>query len=572
MLGWYYYLKKGLARKKQSDRLTHGQAKTDIKKLWPFLQRHWPKAILGTIIIFVTAAFSYVQPLAQRYLIDKVILGRQLELLAVVVLLLAGISIFQKLGNMLQQFYFARFGKRIVVDIQADLISRVLHFPKAFFDDKETGYLMSRLAPDVQGLGWFFSGTIVYVISNIFRFIAGVALLVYLEWRLAVGAIVFLPFFAVVAIYFSRKVRILSHFNMEQQAGVTRRLQEVLSAIPLFKAFATEKQEAAKVVNELNKAYHLELEQSVTSSFAATVIGSLGDIARLFVLVAGVPLVVGGSFSAGSLFAFFAYINYVYGPVQFMAQTSFQLQRALTSLERISAFYDILPEEPGQGVKVEHLKGEIEFKNVSFSYNGEGRVLENVSFSVAAGESVAIVGPSGGGKTTLISLLLDFYRPTAGEILFDGRLVQEYAVDSLRRRIGYVAQGTRLLSGTIRDNLCYGNPEASEEDVIRAAKIADIHEFITNLPKGYDSLLGENAVNLSEGERQRISIARALVKDPDILILDEPSSSLDSATEESIIEALPAAVRNKTLIVITHRESTIKAADRVLRFEDKCLY
>lgn len=221
--------------------------------------------------------------------------------------------------------------------------------------------------------------------------------------------------------------------------------------------------------------------------------------------------------------------------------------------------------------KVDELLRIYRVKNVSFSYNGKEEVLENVSFSIKPGEHMAVVGPSGVGKTTLISLMLGFYFPTKGEILFDGMLVSNFAVDSLRKRIGYVSQSTRLLTGTILENLRYGNRNASEETVIAASKAAGIHDFINGLPDKYQSLLGENGVNLSEGQRQRLSIARALIKDPDILILDEPSSSLDSFSEKSIFEALPGAIRNKTLIIVAHRLSTIKEADRILVFNEKRL-
>lgn len=234
----------------------------------------------------------------------------------------------------------------------------------------------------------------------------------------------------------------------------------------------------------------------------------------------------------------------------------------------MSAFYDIVPEEHGVGIKVEKLNGAIEFCNVSFSYNAQEPVLQDVSFSLAAGEHVGIVGASGAGKTTLISLLLDFYRPTQGEILFDGISAKEYAVDSLRRRIGYVAQTTRLLSGTIMENLRYGNHDASDDEIEQAARTAGIHDCIEQLPHGYASVLGENGVNLSEGQRQRLSIARALVKDPDILILDEPSSALDTETEKTIFDVLPQVVRNKSMIVVTHRTATIQSLDRIVEFRN----
>jgi ABC-type multidrug transport system fused ATPase/permease subunit len=238
----------------------------------------------------------------------------------------------------------------------------------------------------------------------------------------------------------------------------------------------------------------------------------------------------------------------------------------------VSALFDMVPEgHDGAGVKTEKLRGEVEFRNVYFSYNSLDTVLEDISFAAMAGEHMAVVGPSGVGKTTLISLLLQFYRPQKGEILIDGRPAQEYELNSLRRRFGYVPQSPTLLSGTIADNLRYGDPEATAAQVESAARTAGIHDFIVSLPQGYQALVGERGVNFSEGQKQRLAIARALVKNPDIVVLDEPTSALDAQTEESIFASLPELVRGKTLFIIAHRLSTIRQADRILCFDEKGL-
>ena len=546
--------------------------KANLKNLRPFVSRHWHKGVLGFFLIIFHSLFGFPQPLITRYIVDDVILGRQLGLLAGAILLLIGISLVERLVSLLEEFYFARFEQGVTLDIQHDLIDRTLRLPKSFFDENQTGYLMSRLSSDVEGLRWFFSSTIVYIVSNIVRFVGGVGLLIYLEWRLAVGVLVILPGIVLCIRYFSSKVRVLSHQGMEQQANVSSHLQESLSAAPLIKAFSSEDRTVGRLMSQLKAAFHISLEQTAVSSIANLAISSMPGIARAIVLALGAYWIIMGQWSLGSLLAFQAYLGYVFGPAQFLATANLQLQKALAALERVSALFDIVPEENiGTGKTVEQLTGEIEFKNVSFSYNGRERVLNDTSFCIHPGERVAIVGPSGVGKTTLVSLILRFYRPTSGEIYFDGRPASDYEVGSLRRRIGYASQSALLLSGTIMENLCYGSPEASEEQIFRAARVVGIHEFIKSLPAGYETEIGEKGVNLSEGQKQRLSMARALVKDPDILILDEPTSALDSRTEKSIFQSLPALVRDKTVFVVANRLSTIRDSDRILLLNESQL-
>lgn len=576
MKEWLSYLKQGLSRKLPQNSLSSRECpsgiKANLKNLRPFFSRHWQKGMAGVLIIFLTSLLSFPQPLITRHIVDNVILGRQLSLLAGAILLLIGISLIEKLGSLLQQFCFARFEQEVVTDVQGDLLDRALRFPKSFFDANQTGYLMSRLRSDVQGLRWFFSGTIVQMISDLLRFFGGVALLLYLEWRLAVGVLVILPGLIFFVRYFSSKMRILSHQSMEQNANISSRFQESLSAASLIKAFSSEVRTVGRLIAELKKARQISLEQSTVHSVANLIIQSMPGIARAIVLALGAYWVIKGQWTLGSLIAFQAYLGYVFGPAQFLATANLELQNARASLERVSMLFDIVPEEnTGTGKRIQQLTGEIEFKNVSFSYDSQEPVLKDVSFRIRPGEHVAIVGPSGVGKTTLLSLILRFYKPTAGEIYFDGRPAADYEVGSLRQRIGYVSQCPLVLSGTIMENLRYGNPDAHEQEVFRSARASGIHNFICELKAGYESKIGERGVNLSEGQKQRISIARALIKNPDILVLDEPTSALDSLTEKSIFQSLPSLVRDKTLFVVAHRLSTIKDSDRIFLLNENRL-
>ena len=576
MPSWIDYLRQGLSRTQSKDRITNkgGDTSTraNLENLRPFFLRHWRKGLLGVILVILSSLLVFPQPLITRYLIDDVILARQLDKLWLALLLLGGVKVLGMGLGTIQGFYFTRFEQAVILDVQSDLFERLLHFPKSFFDETETGYLMSRIQQDVYGVQWFFSQTLVYALSSALRFVGGVAFLFYLEWRLALAVLVLLPLLVVALNYFSHKMRVLSHEQMEQHANVSRNLQESLASTTLIKTFASEKRTVGRMISEWKAAQQLSLEQTTVGSLANLLIGALPSLANAVVFVAGAYWVIQGNWTFGSLTAFQSYLGYVYGPAMALASTNLQMQNALASLARVSALYSIVPEQKeGVGEKIERLKGEVEFKDATFSYDGRESVLEDLSFHVEAGEHVAIVGPSGVGKTTLISLILRLYQPTKGDLLFDGRPASVYELASLRQRIGYVPQSSLLLSGTILDNLRYGDLEADEARVIRAAQTAGIHEFIVSLPQGYQSSVGESGVNLSEGQKQRVAIARALIKDPDILILDEPTSALDTMTENSFIEALKDMTSGKTVFLIAHRLSTVKNVNRILVLNEKRL-
>lgn len=576
MDSWFDYLKASLSRLPAQDRLVgesgYLDARTSLDLLRPYLRAHWRRGLLGVLLILFTSLLALPQPLIYRFFVDQVLLAQRLDLLVWAVLLLAAIKGLGMASGAVQGYLLTRFEQDVLVDIQRDLFAHTLRLPKIFFDGQETGYLMARLSSDVQGLRWFFSGTVAYLASSLLRFIGGAALLFYLNWGLTLATVIALPIMVVTVRYFSERTRILSHHIMEQQASLSRRVQETLSALSLIKAFGSEERETGRILTELDGVRQIALERTALGTLANLAIGAMPDLGRGVVLVVGAYWVIQSEWSLGSLLAFQSYLGYVYGPALMLASFNLQFQGALAALQRVSALYAIVPEEkPGQGQPVEHLRGEIEFKGVGFSYGQGEPVLQDVSFHIPPGERVAIIGPSGVGKTTLVSLILRFYRPMQGEIWFDGQPASTYDLGSLRQRIGYVSQSTLLLSGTILDNLRYGNQEADLAAVTQAAKTAGIHDFITSLEGAYDSLVGEHGVNLSEGQKQRLSIARALVKNPDILVLDEPASGLDRVTEQAVFEALPNMLGGKTLFIVTHRLQAARNADRILLLNNKRL-
>jgi len=576
MLTWLDYLRAGLQKKMTTDRLGMAENAQDLRQwfsnLKPYVMRHKGVLVVAVISMLATTLVTLPQPLVYAYLIDNVILAGRLDRLWWVILIIGSLKLCSIGFSSFQQFLFARMEQDILLEIQSDLLERVLHFPKSFFDEKETGYLMQRLTGDVQGLRWFFSSTISIITDNLIRLIGGVFMLFYLEWRLALVSLIGAPVLAWSVRFFFDKLHTLSQHSMEQEAGVSRQVQESLASSSLIKAFATEKESSGKVRFELKSLRDLMLQQTAVNWLAGQTIQIAPGLSKAIVYLIGAIWIIQKRWQLGQLLAFQSYLGFVYGPAISLAAVSLQLQNAVTALERVSTLFDILPEENlDAGKIIDHLRGDVRFDHVSFAYNQNEQVLKDVSIDIKPGEQIAIVGPSGVGKTTLLSLILRFYKPTSGEIFFDDRPASEYELSSLRRRIGYVSQNPQLLAGTVLENLRYGNADAQFSKVVEAAKVAGIHEFITQLPEGYDAPLGERGVNLSEGQKQRISLARALIKQPDILILDEPTAALDSLVEQSIFDALPDQLQNTTVFIVAHRLATIKHANRILLLNENRL-
>ena len=569
MLSWIQYLKQGLSRELPDDQyqknIKYGRLRDNIKYLFPSIIKRWKLGVISAIVLVITSLLTYPQPMINKYLIDDVLLKKNVDMVIPVVVLMAIIWLGSYLLNMLKSYYQMRFSQEVILDLQEKLIKKVLALPKIFFDTNRTGYLMSRIRGDVNGVNWFISGTIVQLFLSAMRFIGGVGFLFYLEWRLAIPIMISLPIPFLLIKFFAKRSYIMSHHSSELNARSNANLQEVVSSVSLIKSFANETKALKNVISMFRKKVEIGYEQQSIGFLSSAVNQLMPTIAKLFIMLFGAYWVISGEWELGSLIAFQSYLMYVYGPVNQLSSSINALQSARATLDRLASMFELTSEDnTDTGKKISRLDGSIRFENVTFFYEVNNPVLNNISFEIKPKEHWALIGSSGIGKTTLISLILKFYKPLEGNIYFDGIDSSELNVRSLRERIGYVSQRTNLQSGSIMENLKYGNADASDEDVIKATKIVEIHDFIEELPNKYETVIEEDADNLSEGQKQRIAIARALVRNPDILILDEPTSSLDNITEKSIYQSLPSSVKDKTSITIAHKLHTIKSADKIM--------
>ena len=549
-----------------SSNKEHKHDRLYLKKLLPFIVPHWRKGLFASSLLVFTSILSLVQPLFTKYILDDIIVSKDVKKLAVTIGILLIILIIEAVLSFLKQVTFFDFEQKVIFEIQNKLFNRVLRFPKSFFDNKQTGYLMSRLSGDVFRLKILFSNTAVEIFTSFLKLLGGIVILFALHWQLTLLSLIILPFFFLSVKFFGEKTRQLSRNMMEKSAQVSRNMQESISGMTLIKTFAAEKRETKKITGSLQESIQASIEQNTVNAFSQLVIGTVSSLGTLLVLGYGAREIILGRMTVGSFVAFNSYIAYLYGPSRFLATTNVFLQSAFAALERVFSIYDLLPEDEydRNKQKVLRLHGPVVFDRVSFSYETGKPVLRTISFSAEPGEKVALVGPTGAGKSTLVNLILRLYKPTSGAILFDGTAADHLHTRSLRERIGIVSQEIFLFDDTILNNIRYGKPEAADEEVIRFARLSQAHEFILQLPQGYQTKTGERGVKLSTGQKQRISIARALLKNPDILIFDEPTSALDAITESAIKNLLFETTNGKTTFIIAHRLSTVISANKIL--------
>jgi len=462
-------------------------------------------------------------------------------------------------------------GNRIVVDLSNRVFAHMIRLSLSFYHHEETGEVMSRITRDVTRIHQFLSRRLQSMLYDVCMIVFIIAVMLRMHWRLAVIVLLPIPILVVVSEIARRKVHRIYHTLWRRYAAINQFLADVIPGIRVVKAFAQGRRERERFEGIMGSVFSYEMKATKVRVTLMPVFRLATGIGHLLVfVVGGVMLVRGGgaegALSLGVITAFTGLMWRFYGPVTDLASILPEFERAFTSADRVFDVLDSEPELEGEDrtVVMPRIEGRVEFRNVTFGYEPDEPVLKDVSFVVEPGEMVGLVGHSGAGKTTVINLVCHFYRADEGKVLIDGQDLSKVKVESLRRQIGIVSQEPFLFSGTIAENIAYSQPDATRLEVIAAAKAANAHEFILKFPEGYDSLVGERGVRMSGGERQRIAIARAILRDPRILILDEATASVDTETEEKIQEALRRLVAGRTTFAIAHRLSTLKFANRLL--------
>jgi ATP-binding cassette, subfamily B, bacterial len=553
------------------------------------LRPHWKALTIAVVGVAGEAATGLLEPWPLKIVLDNVLQGRPLPawMLPVVAWIgdgklaalnfavagVAAIAIAGAVSSYLDTYFTANVGQWVMHDLRKTLYHHIHRLSLAEHDEKSTGDLIGRVTSDIESIQDFVSSALMGVLTNVLTLVGIVSVMLYLNWRFTLISLSIAPVLFIVVYFFTRRIKKASRNVRKKESELVSIVQEVFSSIRVVKAFAREEYEEERFERQ-------SLENVETALLARSIKMKLAPVVEIIVaagtclmLAYGARLVVAGQLTAGDLVVFLAYLASMYKPMRDLSKMSDTFSKASVGFERIR---EVLDTESGlrdrkHARSAPRFKGAIAFDHVSFGYNPDQRILDDVSFALEPGRVTAFVGPTGGGKTTIINLLARFYDPLSGHVSIDGTDIREYSIRSLREEISFVLQDTLLFRAPIWQNIAYGRPGATRAEIVRAAGLANADEFIREMPRGYDTMVGERGVTLSGGQRQRIAIARAVIRDTPILVLDEPTSGLDAQSEQSVFEALDRLMEGKTSIVIAHHLATIVRASQIYVVKDNKL-
>ncbi len=546
--------------------------RVDLRRILALFRPYLAQEALVLVCIFAVALLGLLPPLFTRWLIDGAIPAHDMHAMWLAVGGMVASAILGGVLGVYQGFLNSLVGEGIMRDIRIRLVAHLHRMPLSFFTGTKTGEIMNRVSNDVDNIDNVVTGILVSIVTNLFTMLTTIVTIFILDWRLALVALAIIPLMILPLAPVGRRMYDVRKLTREKRDEIESITQETLSisGITLIKSFVREPFERERFYRAGTDLMKLEISLAMVGRWFIAAITALVIIGPAVVWLTGGWLAIGGGVTIGTIVAFVAYLGRLYGPASALAGVQVQVVSALAVFERIFAYLDMEPEgsEKPDATELRDVRGEIAFEDVEFSYSPERSALRGVTFRVAPGQMAAFVGPSGAGKTTITQLVPRFYDPQAGAIRIDGHDVRDVTLASLRENIGIVTQETYLFHDTIAANLRYARPDATDQELIAAARAANIHEFVASLPDGYATVVGERGHKLSGGERQRLAIARVLLKNPRVLILDEATSALDSANEAAIQAALVPLLEGRTSLVIAHRLSTVQNADVIFVVED----
>lgn len=542
-----------------------------IKEFIKYYKPHKKLFFLDIFCAFLLSGVDLIFPTISRNLLNNVIPAGNTALFIKLILFSLALFVFRSILNYVVHYWGHVVGVRMEADMRNVLFAHIQDLDTKFFDDNKTGKIMSRIVNDLRDISELAHHGPEDLFISLVMFVGSFIILFNIEWRLTLIVFTFIPFMVYFAI--TKRVSMREAFREVRKkiANVNANLENSIAGIRESKTYTNEEMEYNKFLDG-NNQFKVSRENAFKSMAEFfTGIMFFESLLNLAVIGAGGYYIMIEAINIGDLLAFMMYINLFMRPIRRLTQFTQQFQLGMSGFERFSQLLKIEPkiQDREDAREFKSFKSMIEYRNVEFSYDNSECILKNINFSVKKGDTLALVGPSGGGKTTICNLLPRFYDINGGEILIDDNVIESYKIKSLRANIGFVQQDVFIFTGTIRENILYGKPEASEEEVIEAAKNANIHEFIMSLKDGYDTDIGEKGVKLSGGQKQRVSIARVFLKNPPILILDEATSALDNETEEKIQKSLDKLSKGRTTVVIAHRLSTIRNADEIIVLTDQ---
>ena len=542
---------------------------TNYRRLLVFVKPYWRWLAAAGVILTLNSLLSLALPLAIRSIVDSALVQADLPMLNRVTLLLFGIFVAQAILGFGQSYLISWVGERVVTNLRKLLFGHLQIMSLSFFAGTRIGELISRLGSDVTTIQDAVTGTLLSLLSQTIMLVGGVVILFVMAARLTLLMLAIIPLAVVGMIVLGRMVRKISRQAQDALAEATATAEEALSGVRIVKSFAREAYEINRYGEGVERLFGIAITRARIQAIIGPIIGLVAFSAIAVVLWFGSREVIAGRLTPGQLVSFLIYTMMVASPIATFTGLYSQFQRALGASERVFELLDTPPEaqDAADAVELPLIRGEVRFEGVCFDYGDADAariVLSDINLAAQPGQVVALVGASGAGKTTLVNLILRFYDPNTGRITIDGYNIRGVKLRSLREQIGIVPQETALFGGTVCDNIRYGKLDATQAEVEAAAQAANAHNFIAELPEGYDTRVGERGVKLSGGQRQRIAIARALLKNPRILILDEATSALDTESEQAVQEALERLMRDRTTFVIAHRLSTITNADRII--------